>query len=91
MPIGIDHETKWECVDHSIEVGDTLFFMSGGMATALDVKDSKEPGIERICEMTMVGGDVDVIAQRLEQALDEHSDPEAVNGDRIFVLIERSF
>ena len=90
LPVGMDPGMQWECIENSVEIGDTLILMGVGMVTSLGVDNNKEP-TEQINKMVAAGGGVDAIAQRFEQALDQLTDPEQVLADQIYVLIERLF
>jgi serine phosphatase RsbU (regulator of sigma subunit) len=88
FPLGIDHGFQWQRGDSEVEIGDTLLMLGVGMETALDT-DSQSLGIDRMLEIYSSGGGVDEVALRIENAIAQHADPDAIESDRVAVLIER--
>jgi serine phosphatase RsbU (regulator of sigma subunit) len=88
FPLGIDHGLEWQRGDCEVEIGDTLLMLGVGMETALDT-DSQSLGIDRMLEIYSSGGGVDEVALRIENAIAQHADPDAIESDRVGVLIER--
>ena len=88
LPIAIDDGMSYEAVEFPMSVGDVAVLYTDGINEAMD-NDDEEFGIDKVRELTAIGGTADEIKDRLVEAVLEHVGDAPPFDDMCLVVIER--
>jgi serine phosphatase RsbU (regulator of sigma subunit) len=88
LPIAIDSGMDYEAVKFDMDAGDLAVLFTDGINEAMDA-DDEEFGIDRIRELTALGGNADQVRDRIVDAVREHCGNCPPFDDMCLVVIER--
>lgn len=88
LPIAIDDGMDYEVVRFRFEAGDLAVLYTDGINEAMNAAD-EEFGIERLRELTAIGGDADEVKDRIVEAVLKHIGTSPPFDDMCMVVIER--
>ncbi|GAA5510279.1 SpoIIE family protein phosphatase [Novipirellula caenicola] len=88
LPIAIDDGMSYEAVEFPMAVGDVAVLYTDGINEAMD-EDDNEFGIDKVRELTALGGRAEEIKDRLVKAVLEHVGDAPPFDDMCLVVIER--
>ncbi|EMI19527.1 protein serine/threonine phosphatase with GAF(s) sensor(s) [Rhodopirellula maiorica SM1] len=88
LPIAIDDGMSYESVEFPMAVGDVAVLYTDGINEAMDEEDN-EFGIDKVRELTAIGGSAEEIKDRLVKAVLEHVGEAPPFDDMCLVVIER--
>ncbi|MFK8114926.1 MAG: SpoIIE family protein phosphatase [Rubripirellula sp.] len=89
LPIAIDDGMDYEAVEFPLNLGDLAVLYTDGINEAMDANDV-EFGMDKVRELTKMGGDADAVKDRIVKSVLEHVGSAPPFDDMCLVVIERT-